>query len=91
MHWVRDTDNVREPLTLLTDALKILVKGGIEGDKTVNFLSSVSNTTVMYYYQENNISKRNYYSYVNLANSNFNLSFIWWIFLYIDFVYNFSS
>ena len=48
MHWVRDTDDVRELLTLLTDALEILVKGGIEGDATVNFPSSVSDITVMY-------------------------------------------
>ena len=79
-----------ESCSLLTDALEILVKGGIEGDTTVNFPSSVSDITVMYNNQQNNISEQNYYSSVNL-DSNFNLSFIWWILLYIDFVYNFSS
>ena len=59
MHWVKDTDDVRESLTLLPDALEILVKGGIEGDTTVNFPSSVSDITVMYYNQQNNISKQN--------------------------------
>ena len=59
MHWVKDTDDVRESLTLLTDALEILVKGGIEGDTTVNFPSSVSDNTVMYYNEQNNISKQN--------------------------------
>ena len=48
-----------ESCLLLTDALEILVKGGIEGDTTVNFPSSVSDITVMYYYQQNNISKQN--------------------------------
>ena len=78
-----------ESCLLLTDALEILVKGGIEGDTTVNFPSSVSDITVMYNNQQNNISEQNYYSSVNL-DSNFNLSFIWWILLYIDFVNNFS-
>ena len=59
MHWIRDTDDVRESLTLLTDALEILVKGDIEGDTSVKFPSSVSDITVMYYYQQNNISKQN--------------------------------
>ena len=89
VHWVRDTDDVRELLTLLTDALEILVKGGTEGDTTVNFPRSVSDITVMYNNQQNNISEQNYYSSVNL-DSNFNLSFIWWILLYIEFVNNFS-
>ena len=40
--------------------------------------------TVMYNNQQNNISEQNYYSSVNLDNSNFSLSFIWWIFLYTD-------
>ena len=80
-----------ESCSLLTDALEILVKGGIEGDTTVNFPSSVSDITVMYNNQQNNISEQNYYSSVNLDNSNFNLSFIWWIFLYVVFVYNVSS
>ena len=71
--------------------MEILVKGVIEGDTTVIFPSSVSDITVMYNNQQNNISDQNYYSSVNLHNSNFNLSFIWWIFLHIDFVYNFSS
>ena len=35
----RNTDVVRQSLTLLTDALKILVKGGIEGETTVKFPS----------------------------------------------------
>ena len=48
MHWVRDTDDVWESLTLLTDALEILVKGGIEGDTIVKFPSSVSDTAVKY-------------------------------------------
>ena len=78
-----------ESCSLLTDALEILVKGGIEGDTTVNFPSSVSDITVMYNNQQNNISEQNYYSSVNL-DSNFNLSFIWWILLYIEFVNNFS-
>ena len=51
VHWVRDTDNARESLTLLTDALEILVKESIEGVTTVgesyNFSSSVSDITVM--------------------------------------------
>ena len=46
MHWVRDTDDVRELLTLLIDALEILVKGGVEGNTTVNFPSSVSGITL---------------------------------------------
>ena len=81
MHWVRDTDDVWESLTLLTDALEILIKGRIEGDTIVKFPGSVSDITVKYYYQQNNISKQNLYSFVNLNNSNFNLSLIWWIFL----------
>ena len=56
---VRDTDDVRELLTLLTDALEILVKGGIKGDTIIKFPSSVSDITVKYYYQQNNISKQN--------------------------------
>ena len=91
VHWVRDTDDVRELLTLLTDALEILVKGGTEGDTTVNFPSSVSDITVMYNNQQNNISEQIQYSSVNLDNSNVNLHFIWWVFLYIEIVYNFSS
>ena len=59
VHWVSETDDVRDSLTLLTDTLEILVKGGIEGDTTVNFPISVSDITVMYYYQQNNISKQN--------------------------------
>ena len=59
VHWVKDTDDFRELLTLLTDALKILVKGGIEGDKTVKFPRWLSEMTVMYYYQENNMAKQN--------------------------------
>ena len=59
VYCVRDTDDVTELLTLLTDALEILVKEGIEGDTTVKFPSSVSDITVMYYYQQNNISKQN--------------------------------
>ena len=39
VHWARDTDDVRESLTLLTDALEILVKGGIKGDRTIKFPS----------------------------------------------------
>ena len=39
VYWVRDTDDVRVLLTLLTDALEILVKESIEGDTTVNFPS----------------------------------------------------
>ena len=46
-----------ESCLLLTDALEILVKGGIEGDTTVNFPSSVSDITVMYNNQQNNISE----------------------------------
>ena len=46
VHWVRDTDDVRELLTLLIDALEILVKGGVEGNTTVNFPSSVSGITL---------------------------------------------
>ena len=91
VHWVRDTDDDRELLTLLTDVLEILVKGGIEGDTTVNFPSSVSDITVMYNNQQNNISEQIQYSSVNLDNSNVNLHFIWWVFLYIEIVYNFSS
>ena len=92
VHWVRDTDDIRESFTLLTDTLEILVKGSIEGDTTVSFPSSVSEITEMhYYYQRNNISKQNLYNYVSLDNSNFNLSFIWWIFLNIDFIQYFSS
>ena len=91
VHCVWDTDDVRELLTLLTDVLEILVKRGIEGDTTVNFPSSVSDITVMYNNQQNKISEQDWYSSVNLDNSNFNLSFIWWIFLDIDFVYNLSS
>ena len=37
----------------------MLIKGGIEGDTTVKFRSSVSDITVTYYYQQNNISKQN--------------------------------
>ena len=59
VYCVRDTDDVTELLTLLTDVLEILVKEGIEGDTTVKFPSSVSDITVMYYYQQNNISKQN--------------------------------
>ena len=59
MHWVRDTDDVWELLTLSTDALGILVKGGIGGDTIVKSRSSVSDITVKYYYQQNNISKQN--------------------------------
>ena len=47
-----------ESCLLLTDALEILVKGGIEGDTTVNFPSSVSDITVMYNNQQN-ISEQN--------------------------------
>ena len=88
-YWVRDTDDVRELFTRLTDALEILVKVGIEGDTTINFQSSVWDISVIYSNQQNNISEQNYYSSVNL-DSNFNLSFIWWILLYIEFVNNFS-
>ena len=66
MHWVRDTDDVRELLTLLPDALEILVKGGIDRDTIVKFPSSVSGITVMYYYQQNNISKPNYLALLKL-------------------------
>ena len=62
VHWVRDTNDVRELLTLLTNALEILVKGGIEGDTTVSFPSSVSDIIVMYVMcnnQQNNISEQN--------------------------------
>ena len=59
MHWARDTGDVRQSLTLLTDALQILVKEGIEGETTVKFPSSVSDITVMHYYQQNSISKQN--------------------------------
>ena len=59
MDWARDTDDVRQSLTLLTGPLEILVKVGIEGDATVKFPSSVSDITVMYYYQENSVSKQN--------------------------------
>ena len=76
MHWVRDIDDVRESLTLLTDALEIIVKGSIEGDKTVNFPSSISDPYCNVLESTNNISKQNLYSSVYLGNSNFNLSFI---------------
>ena len=59
MHWVSDTDYVSESLALLTDALEIQVKGDMEGDTTVNFPNSFSGITVMYYNQQNNISKQN--------------------------------
>ena len=59
MHWVRDIDDVKELLTLLTYALEILLKEGIEGDTLVKFPISVSDVTVKYYYQQNNISKQN--------------------------------
>ena len=59
MHWARDTGDVRQSLALLTDALQILVKEGIEGDTIVKFPSSVSDITVMHYYQQNSISKQN--------------------------------
>ena len=38
-----------------SDALEILVKERVEGDATVNFSSSVSDITVMYNNQQNNI------------------------------------
>ena len=47
-----------ENRTLLTDALEILVKGGKKGDTKVKFPSSVSDITIMYYYQQNSISKQ---------------------------------
>ena len=59
MHWARDNDDVRQSPTLLADALEIPVKRGIEGDTAVKFPSSVSDITVMYYYQQNDISKQN--------------------------------
>ena len=59
MHWVRDIDDVKELLTLLTYALEILLKEGIEGDTLVKFPISVSDVPVKYYYQQNNISKQN--------------------------------
>ena len=48
-----------ESCSLLTDALEILVKGGIEGDTTVTFPSPVSDITVIYNNQQNNISEQN--------------------------------
>ena len=89
MHWVRDTDNARESLTLLTDALEILVKESIEGVTTVNFSSSVSDITVMTAVSKTIFQKK--ISIALLIFINFNLSFIWWIFLYNGFVYNSSS
>ena len=59
VHWVRDTDDIRESLTLLTDALEIIVKGSIEGDTTVNFPSSVSDPHCNVLQSTNNISKQN--------------------------------
>ena len=44
MHWARYTDDVRQSLTLLKDALEILVKGSIEGDTAVKFPSSALDT-----------------------------------------------
>ena len=58
-HWVRDTDNVRELLTLLTDALEKLVKWGIGGDTIANLPSSVLDITVMYNNQQYNTSEQN--------------------------------
>ena len=52
MHWARDTGDVRQSLTLLADALQILVKEGIEGDATANFPSSVPDITVMHYFNK---------------------------------------
>ena len=59
VHWVKDTDDIRESLTLLTDALEIIVKGSIEGDTTVNFPSSVSDPHCNVLQSTNNISKQN--------------------------------
>ena len=59
VHWIRDTDDVRESLTLPIDALEILVKVGVEGDATVKCPSSAWDVTLIYYYQQNNISKQN--------------------------------
>ena len=62
MHGARDTTDVRQSLTLLTDALKmleILVKADIKGDATVKFPSRISDIALTYYYQQNNIARQN--------------------------------
>ena len=55
VHGASDTTDVRQSLTLLTDALKILeilVKADIKGDATVKFPSRISDITLTYYYQQ---------------------------------------
>ena len=59
MFGARDTDDVRQSLILLTDALEILGKRGIKGDTPVKFPGLDSAITLMYYYQQNKISKHN--------------------------------
>ena len=53
IYWAMDTDDVRHSLTqsftLLTEALEIFVKEGIEGDATVKFPSPVSDITLTYH------------------------------------------
>ena len=57
MFGARDTNDVRQSLAL--HALEILVKRGIKGDAPVKFPGSGPEIIVMYYYQQNNVSKYN--------------------------------
>ena len=59
MFGASDSNDVRQSLTLLTDALEILVQRGIKGDAPVKCSGLGQDITVMYYYQQNNRSKYN--------------------------------
>ena len=57
MYWAGVTDDIRQSLTHLTDALEVLVNRDKERDTTEKLPNLVLGVTVTCYYQQNNILK----------------------------------